>query len=147
MLIKRGREWEINQREVTDEALFLNRRSFVKSITAGAILAPSMVGFGSNANAKKKKMEIDPTASLYPVRRNDRYKVKRAISDEYDATTYNNFYEFGSHKSIYRAAEALKTRPWTISIDGLVEKKQRIDFDTLITVSYTHLTLPTNREV
>ena len=58
MLIKRGRDWEINQREVTDEALFLNRRSFIKSITAGAILAPSMVGFGSSANAKKKKMEI-----------------------------------------------------------------------------------------
>ena len=132
MLIKRGRDWEINQREVTDEALFLNRRSFIKSKTAGAILAPSMVGFGSSANAKKKKMKIDPTASLYPVRRNDRYKVKRAISDEYDATTYNNFYEFGSHKSIYRAAEALQTRPWTISIDGLVEKKQHIDFDKLI---------------
>ncbi|MAR86861.1 MAG: mononuclear molybdenum enzyme YedY, partial [Rhodospirillaceae bacterium] len=45
MLIKPGREWEINQREVTDEVLFLNRRSFIKSITAGAILAPSMVGF------------------------------------------------------------------------------------------------------
>ena len=48
MLIKRGRDWEINQREVTDEALFLNRRSFIKSITAGAILAPTMVGFGSS---------------------------------------------------------------------------------------------------
>ena len=70
-------------------------------------------------------MEIDPTASLYPVRRNDRYTVKRAISDEYDATTYNNFYEFGSHKSIYRAAEALKTRPWTINIDafGILERR------------------------
>ena len=109
MLIKRGRDWEINQREVTDEALFLNRRSFIKSITAGAILAPSMVGFGSSANAKKKKMEIDPTASLYPVRRNDRYTVKRAISDEYDATTYNNFYEFGSQEYL-QGSRGLKNK-------------------------------------
>ena len=72
MLIKRNRGWEINQREVTDEALFFNRRSFIKSITAGVIFAPSMLGVASNAKASKKKQEIDPSASLYPVRRNNR---------------------------------------------------------------------------
>ena len=120
MLTKRNRGWEINQRQVTDEALFFNRRSFIKSITAGAIFAPSMLGIASSANARKKTREMEPTVSLYPVGRNNRYKVKRAISDEYDATTYNNFYEFGSHKSIYRAAEALETRPWTVIILSLI---------------------------
>ena len=34
------------------------------------------------------------------------------------ATSYNNFYEFGGHKNISRAAQALKIRPWTVTLDG-----------------------------
>lgn len=132
MLFKRNRGWEINQNKVTDENLFLNRRNFIKSIAAGAVLAPSFSMMGSSVKAAKIIPNADPNAFFYPAARNRSYTVDRAISDEYDATTYNNFYEFGSHKSIYRAAEALETRPWTLAIDGLVEKKQVLDFDTLV---------------
>ena len=54
------------------------------------------------------------------------------MTDEFDATTYNNFYEFGSHKSIYKAAQALKTNPWSITIDGLVDNPKTIDWDDLL---------------
>ena len=118
MLLKRNRGWEINQNKVTDENLFLNRRNFIKSIAAGAVLAPSFSMMGSSVKAAKIIPNADPNAFFYPAARNRSYTVDRAISDEYDATTYNNFYEFGSHKSIYRAAEALETRPWTLAIDG-----------------------------
>uniref|UniRef100_UPI0013D37946 molybdopterin-dependent oxidoreductase n=1 Tax=Enterobacter hormaechei TaxID=158836 RepID=UPI0013D37946 len=43
-----------------------------------------------------------------------------------------NFYEFGTSKQVARAAQALPIRPWTVKIDGLVEKPQTIDIDTLI---------------
>ena len=134
MLSKRNRGWEIKQSNATAESLFLNRRNFIKSLAVGAVLAPaiSLINLAEGVKASEVNRKSDPTASLYPVEQNKRYKVKRIISDEYDATTYNNFYEFGSHKSIYRAAEALKTRPWTITLDGLVEKKKVIDFDDLI---------------
>ena len=45
MLLKRSRGWEINQNKVTDEKLFLNRRNFIKSIAAGAVLAPKSAQF------------------------------------------------------------------------------------------------------
>ena len=45
---------------------------------------------------------------------------------------YNNFYEFGATKQIAEATGALTTRPWTIEIDGLVEKPQKMGFDELI---------------
>jgi methionine sulfoxide reductase catalytic subunit len=45
---------------------------------------------------------------------------------------YNNFYEFGSSKNIAKAAQALKIRPWTIKIDGMVEKPHEIGIDDLI---------------
>ena len=74
----------------------------------------------------------DPTTDLYPADRNPKYKLDRAITDEKVNGNYNNFYEFGTSKHIAKAAEALKTRPWTVTIDGLVEKKQEIGVDDLI---------------
>ena len=56
----------------------------------------------------------------------------RPITPEDVNTTYNNFYEFGSHKQIYNAAEALQTDPWTITVDGLVDKPFEIGIEDLI---------------
>jgi sulfoxide reductase catalytic subunit YedY len=74
----------------------------------------------------------DPTAALYPATRNDKFVLDRPITDEKVNTNYNNFYEFGSSKTIAKAAQALKLRPWTIKIDGMVEKAQEIGIDDLV---------------
>ncbi len=74
----------------------------------------------------------DPSANLYPVPRNDKYTVKRDLTPEKISTTYNNFYEFGSQKTISEAAQALKIRPWTVKIDGMVEKEMEIGIDDLL---------------
>jgi sulfoxide reductase catalytic subunit YedY len=60
----------------------------------------------------------DPTKDLYPVGRNEKYALDRPVTDEKTNTNYNNFYEFGSNKSVAKAAQALKLRPWTVKIDG-----------------------------
>src|SRR5712691_7836421 len=73
-----------------------------------------------------------PTGSLYPAKRNDKYALDRPITDEKINTNYNNFYEFGSSKTIAKAAQALKLRPWTIKIDGMVEQAQEIGIDDLV---------------
>jgi sulfoxide reductase catalytic subunit YedY len=50
-----------------------------------------------------------------------------------DITHYNNFYEFGTNKDDpAREAYRLKTRPWTVSIEGQVKKPQKIDIDSLM---------------
>jgi sulfoxide reductase catalytic subunit YedY len=43
---------------------------------------------------------------------------------------YNNFYEFTTSKRV--DADALKIRPWTLTIDGLVEKQETVDVDDLV---------------
>src|SRR5262249_8657545 len=58
--------------------------------------------------------------------------LDRPLTDEKLATTYNNFYEYGSDKGIWKDAQQLKTRPWTIKIDGMVEKPMTVDFDDLL---------------
>ena len=130
MLTKLKRGWEIPESQATPEAIFEDRRRLVKTLAAGPVLlAGSAAGLGS---ASAVAALNDPSASLYPAARNLRYRLDRNLTPKKIATTYNNFYEFGSHKQISKAAQALRIRPWTVTIDGLVEKKVTVDVDTLV---------------
>lgn len=129
MLIKVKRGWELPERDVTPEDVFFNRRDIVKALgIAPAIAATASVLPAGMAFAT----ESDPSAGLYPVPRNGKYTVDRALTEEIEATTYNNFYEFGSHKQISKAVQRLEIRPWNIKIDGLVEKEFEIGIDDLL---------------
>jgi sulfoxide reductase catalytic subunit YedY len=127
MLIKRPPGWGLPERVATPEQAFLNRRQVAKGLAAGSIVAaaaPLTVGLGLAAD--------DPTAGLYPAPGNERLSVSLPVTDEAITATYNNFYEFGSHKNVWKAAQKLVIRPWEVAIDGLVEKDIRIEADALI---------------
>ena len=125
MLFKEKTGWEITEQSVTDELFFKRRRDLIKRIGAGTgVLAAATIVPGAAASQKSE--------GKYEASRNEKYKFSRPLTDEFDATTYNNFYEFGSHKSIYKAAQALKTNPWSITIDGLVDNPKTIDWDDLL---------------
>ena len=113
-VIKR-RGWEIAEREVTPEHLVLGRRALVAG--SAAILAPTLVAGSARAQGTP---------------RNPKYEAGRDITAEKDSTTYNNFYEFGTDKGIYRAAQRLQTSPWAISIEGMVAAPKKIDLDDLL---------------
>jgi sulfoxide reductase catalytic subunit YedY len=114
-IIKR-RGWEISEAKVTPEHLVMRRRSLMAG-TVGAIVAPALI----------------PTPAMAQgAPRNPKYTAGRDLTAEADATTYNNFYEFGTDKSIYRAAQRLVTSPWSISIEGLVTKPRKIDLEDLL---------------
>ena len=55
-----------------------------------------------------------------------------AITGEREATTYNNYYEFGSHKTISAAAQKLPQRPWTLRVEGMVERPGEFALDDLL---------------
>ncbi|HUZ92340.1 MAG TPA: protein-methionine-sulfoxide reductase catalytic subunit MsrP, partial [Methylocella sp.] len=69
---------------------------------------------------------------LYPAKRNETFVLDREVTPERINAHYNNFYEFGMTKDIAAAAESLKTRPWTLKVDGLVENPQDIAIDDLL---------------
>jgi len=127
MLIRRNKGWELPERLATPEDVFLNRRAFM----AAAGTTAATIGLGLTPSSAWAAQD-DPTMDLYPAKRNGKYKLERSITPEKINSTYNNFYEFGSHKSISKAAQALQTRPWEITIDGEVEKPFKIAIDDLI---------------
>jgi len=139
MLIKRPRGWNLPERLATPEPIYMNRRRFLGA-SAGLIAVGALAGCDDDGSAVAEETQLaetasdapDPSASLYPVPRNETFKVARAITEEEVATTYNNYYEFGTSKSIWRKAQALPIRPWTVTIDGLVEKPFQIGIDELL---------------
>jgi sulfoxide reductase catalytic subunit YedY len=103
--------------DVTDHGLYLRRRDFIAAgAAAGAGLA-----FGGEAMAAPLKYSPN------------KMPINEKPTPLKDITTYNNFYEFGVNKDDPGAnAHTLKTRPWTVTIDGLVKKPQHIAIDDLI---------------
>jgi sulfoxide reductase catalytic subunit YedY len=129
MNVIRRRGWEIPDRLATPEHLYFNRRAFLVGGASAAALAP----YAALAQRASDAANLpDPSAGLYPAKRNEKYTLDRPITDEKVNGTWNNFYEFGSQKTISSAAQALNTRPWTIKIDGMVEKPFEIGVDDLM---------------
>jgi len=126
MLIRKKRGWELPESRATDEVIFHGRRRLLKGIAAGPILAAGLGGSAAFA------ADAGPMAGLYPAPRDGKYKLDRPVTDAKYSTTYNNFYEFGTDKSIWQQAQALKVEPWTIKIGGMVEKPITIGFDDLV---------------
>ena len=112
MHIIRRRGWEVEERLATPEHVVLNRRTVMAGGTMMAILPP--------------------LAARADVTANPAFKPDRALTDEKYSTTYNNYYEFGESKNIWRDAQALKQRPWTLKLDGMLAKPRTIDIDDLL---------------
>lgn len=101
MLIRVSRDQPVLPSEITPRSDWLRRRDF---LGAGAALGLGLTGFGARAAPSPYSTDEKPNSRS-------------------DITSYNNFYEFGTDKSDPAArAGALKTKPWTLRIDGLVEK-------------------------
>jgi sulfoxide reductase catalytic subunit YedY len=129
MNVIRRRGWEMPERLATPEHLAFSRRSLLAGGASALALAPQFALAQRVEDAAKLP---DPTADLYPAKRNEKYALDRPITDEKINGNYINFYEFGTSKSVAPAAQALRTRPWTVKIDGMVEKPIEIGIDDLI---------------
>ena len=126
MLIRNRRTWEIPEREATPEHIFLNRRAFMAGSAAVAA-----TGLGLRAAAAAGDA-TDPSAALYPAKRNPAFAITGDVTPEAVNINYNNFYEYGTSKHVGDAAQMLKVRPWTVKFTGMVEKPQEVAMDDLL---------------
>ena len=110
MHIARPRGWEIPESRVTPEWAVLNRRGLLAG--AGALsIAGALPAYAAP---------------------NPKFVAGREVTEEKYATTYNNYYEFNDSKSVSQQAQALKQRPWTIKLDGMLTSPRTIDIDDLM---------------
>jgi len=124
--------------EITPEPLHLRRREFLRNAGLG-VLTAAATGVGlvrltsggpGVANARQKGTPA-PEPELPKIL--GRYSTDEKPTPYDDITHYNNFYEFGTDKTDPAAnAGKLKTRPWTVAVDGLVKKPLTVDIDQLL---------------
>jgi sulfoxide reductase catalytic subunit YedY len=130
MLIKRnpsGRDLPFAS-EITPRHIFESRRTFIKQIAAGSI-----AGAGLIEMAGRQAFAQNPAAQKLAAKPNSSYVVMEKTTAYKDATTYNNFYEFGTDKADpAKYSGTLKTRPWTIEIEGEIKKPLTLDIDALL---------------
>ncbi len=125
--------------EITPRAAYDNRRAMLRHLAAGAGGA-ALASWAGRAALAADGASVAPPGKLAPLPAR-RSAVPGAVTmekvtDYQDATTYNNFYEFGTDKSDpARNAGTLKTRPWTVAVEGLVNKPRTFDIEELLKLS------------
>ncbi len=117
--------------DITPRAIFESRRTFIKQLALGSIAGSALLEMAS-----REVFAQSPVAQKPAAKANSAYVVMDKTTPYKDATTYNNFYEFGTDKSDpARNAGTLKTRPWTVTIEGEVKKPMTLDLDSLLTLA------------
>ncbi len=137
MLIRTGRDGFHHPiaSEITPRAVYQDRRRLLQwmaSGAAGAVLA-SWAGREALAQAKGpgKNAPLPGARSSVPGA-----TTMEKVTGYEDATTYNNFYEFGTDKDDpAKNAHTLKTSPWTVEVEGLVKKPGRYALEDLLKLS------------
>jgi sulfoxide reductase catalytic subunit YedY len=121
---------DIASSQITDERLYWNRRQFIRAVAGTAA--------GTAAFWLPDSPATEPLAAQSPldrVKKSD-FSTSEPPNEFDDITSYNNFYEFGVDKEDPRRhAGRLKTRPWTVKVDGEVGKPAEYAIDDLINVN------------
>jgi sulfoxide reductase catalytic subunit YedY len=127
MLIKKNVDGNIGSSEITPKETFLNRRNFLAGAMAAGVgaLALKQVPGLLHPDAVHADTKLATVGS--------QYTVPDAQTPFAKATTYNNFYEFGTDKGDpAKYAHTLHTRPWTVEVTGLVKQKKTADIDSIM---------------
>lgn len=116
---------QIASSEITPESVWLNRRNLMKAAAAGAGLAAAGETMANSSAPHVLDFASAPGGSAY--------KAKEDLTPYEAATTYNNFYEFGTDKSDpARYAAAMTTDPWEIKVGGLVKKPGKLHLEDIL---------------
>ncbi|MCA0375320.1 MAG: protein-methionine-sulfoxide reductase catalytic subunit MsrP [Gemmatimonadetes bacterium] len=107
---------DIPSSEITPEGVYHNRRQFIG--TAGALALGAL---------------LTPAAACGAAGVEGGDSQEDKVTDEEDATSYNNYYEFGTDKDEpIELAKNFKPKPWTVKVEGLVKTPRTYSFDDLV---------------
>ena len=127
-VIRIPKPWALPERLTTSESVYGRRKFLLQAAGAGLGMAAATVGCNHQPDVLSQPTQsLTSTASSNPVFSGEGL----ALTPETVAARYNNFYEFGSSKNIWRRAQALPTDPWTVEVTGLVNSPKSYDLDDL----------------
>ncbi len=127
MLIKKAED--IRSSEITPKSVYLNRRKFLAGAAMAGAAAAARVGLREIASPSLTALAGNKISGV----QKSSFSTTETITPYNDVTHYNNYYEFSTEKNEpAELAKNFRTRPWKVKIDGLVQKKQELDIDTIL---------------
>jgi sulfoxide reductase catalytic subunit YedY len=125
MLVKKAPD--VRSSEITDKKLYLRRREFIQAA------AVTTLGTAAGLLATERPAQAAwPRVKIPNVRKSNFVTTEKQTPYD-DVTTYNNFYEFGTDKGDPAVnAHTLKTTPWKVKVDGLVNKPADYNLEDLL---------------
>lgn len=130
MLIRVPKSSDCKESDVTDEAIYRDRRKVLKGlgfIGASSLIAQPAQAFNWFSSDDPEFKPRDLAFEKAPA-----FSTEEAMTPEDKATRYNNFYEFGTGKGDpVENAQEFQVDPWSLTIDGLVEQPITLSYDDL----------------
>lgn len=122
--------WQLSERLVTPESAFFNRRQFIKGLVGAGIAGAALPLVGCQSSQPEDSPVVGVRNLSATI--NEQFRdAGRPLTNEVLAASYNNFYEYGNSKHIWRNAQSLQTDPWTVEVSGLVKNPRTYDLDDL----------------
>jgi sulfoxide reductase catalytic subunit YedY len=131
MLIRVTPKNAIASSEITDEAVYRNRREFIRdagllgAAAAGLSIPKVASAMERFASSRQQGPNVGPVSMGEALRKD--------LTDWQDFSTYNNFYEFGTSKDDpARNSRNFVTKPWSVKVDGMVKKPAEYQLEDFI---------------
>ena len=122
MLIRKGAD--LRYSDITPKTLYFNRRNFLAGLPAAFLAGRELLSPSARALAAETPIPNLVKGSLST--------TGETVTSKQDVTHYNNFYEFGTGKTSPPMAKKFRTSPWTVSIEGVVEKPGKSRLTTVM---------------
>jgi len=125
-MTRKSNDWPtIASSEITPEAVWLNRRNLMKAAAAGAVAG----GWTGSALAEPRELStLAATKSEC-----EGCQAEDGLTPYEDATTYNNFYEFGTDKGDpVKHAHDMTIDPWSVEVKGMVSKPGKLNIEDIM---------------
>ncbi len=134
--------WQLKEHQATAETVFFNRkrsrRQFLKTTMGAGIGIGSAVALNScrpplsEDNRAEFEATLGRQLSGFRAHPNFGPLPESPTTVQQYASRFNNFYEFGGTKNIWRKAQALPSEDWKLTVDGLVNQPKTYDADDLL---------------
>jgi sulfoxide reductase catalytic subunit YedY len=119
--------------EITPQAAYLRRREFLRQAAALGVAGTMLPVVSGSVLAQTASPVIEPGKLAKLPGKPSRLSIAEKMTPHKDVVTYNNYYEFGTDKSQpAQYAHKLKTRPWSVAIDGEVKARKTIGVEELL---------------
>jgi sulfoxide reductase catalytic subunit YedY len=121
--------------EITSQRQYEGRRELMKLMATG--VAGAALASWATREAHAQTVRPNKLAALASVKSTVAGAMTMdKVTDYKDASTYNNFYEFGTDKADpAKNAHTLKTTPWTVEVEGMVKKPAKYTLEDLLKLS------------